>query len=1371
MTATIGCSRKRTLHNRTVGNALKHGLLFSFLVLAQPFAAAASIKSAPIESAQNAVLFSSSFEALPNATIDLSSARPANGSSVSAALDTWVGITFTVQGAPEPGVVALMIDGVDVTKGSLLEDSRVSYALPAPLSAGAHQVLVRVGTATAEWSFNAVPPPQISEFLPSNVTLAANALPEISAHFVDASVDIDAGQIALSLDGVSVREAAVIEWLSPRDGIISYQVSTPLSEGAHIAQILVANATGAARPATTIFSVAPAVEYILNFNSPVDGSTVTSPELTVQLVAGSNATELLEVEINDEPGIVVSHSLYPRPFAQTRTLQPGLNTLTAVAHFANGEERSQSIDVHYDAPPLVMVTQPVEFASFGPVNQINAGTPGNALNLTGAVQRPISLTGTLSRPVMSVTINQQQALLSADRMAFSFANFFLHEGTNLLSVNAIDEMGRSGSAQRTVYVDQTAPLLQIEGPVADAITSAATVDVRGIVNDAIEPGYGIVEPSVTVLTPDGALVQAEVSDRYFIARDVPIELGQSELTVQARDSFGNTRIQSTDITRISAGSDRLTLLSGDRQVAQIDSVAEHPFEVVALRADGLPWGDAVVHFDVLRGSGSLRLQSDVPTLVDGLQAARNLEVATDASGQARVWMKLGREAGASGNMLRAWIEGSSDEVIFTATGSRTAPAWVLVNGMAGAQYAQTSSQPVEALSVVVIDSERNAIPAIGVQFSIELGDARFTEASAPGGVVDADGATFTVMTDRNGVASARPFIGPSASTVHVRARAVLENSLFGAADFQIIVLERKAGPTQFSGVVMDHAGLPLEGVILSIGRTSLSALSDVDGKFLFENQVPEGKIDLHVDGTALRIERAGQTLQYPGLHFETAIVQGQLNQLPHPIYLPSVNLAQAQIVGGNEDVRLTIPGMDGFAMIVKANSVTFPDGSRQGPLVVTPVNGDRLPMVPPGGFATFGALAWTIQPTGTRFDPPIEVHIPNTSGLRRGDSLPIVQWDHDLATFVPMGRGTVSEDATRIVSDPGSGITKAGWGGGPPPVPPNCGTSSPPSCRGAQCSDCPDCQVRGQAAGQQCPSCRPDLLKLGKECNTNNYCRRCNSNGSCVPDPTRFPEGSSSSVTEIDYAPPRIQSSPLINLAEFHGYRNDPNPKAVWDFEIDAYCTPAGKWKFKLTKARIESVIVVNSNTVQRQITLTDILFPLGGSQQAQCDYLDGSEFQMRWVASTHYFSGGAYNSALNPDIAAIAPQMNKASPNFFDAAGVMAHEQLHFRRYKRYTDLAWQDFESKIGLLEADMRTYPNKAAARSAPHIERSFENAIIELANDSLAERVSSGGFGDHAPPDDFYGCALNAMAPLLNQIDVQRTAIPCTPRARPALSCPN
>gem|GEM_PF-5900031 len=89
-----------------------------------------------------------------------------------------------------------------------------------------------------------------------------------------------------------------------------------------------------------------------------------------------------------------------------------------------------------------------------------------------------------------------------------------------------------------------------------------------------------------------------------------------------------------------------------------------------------------------------------------------------------------------------------------------------------------------------------------------------------------------------------------------------------------------------------------------------------------------------------------------------------------------------------------------------------------------------------------------------------------------------MQWDHDLAAFVPMGRGTVSEDRTQIITDVGSGISKGGWGGCvtdcPPDNAPKCATNPLPACRGSNCGPGNSCQ-RGQSALCQLGLCVPNL--------------------------------------------------------------------------------------------------------------------------------------------------------------------------------------------------------------------------------------------------------------------------------------------------------
>jgi len=95
--------------------------------------------------------------------------------------------------------------------------------------------------------------------------------------------------------------------------------------------------------------------------------------------------------------------------------------------------------------------------------------------------------------------------------------------------------------------------------------------------------------------------------------------------------------------------------------------------------------------------------------------------------------------------------------------------------------------------------------------------------------------------------------------------------------------------------------------------------------------------------------------------------------------------------------------------------------------------------------------------------------MPNTTGQPPGDNLPIVQWDHDLGQFVPMGRATVSEDGSYLITDVGSGLTKAGWGGLCIYDPDKCAKNAPPKCT--------ECQIVD--ANADCPTCKWDAAKDG----------------------------------------------------------------------------------------------------------------------------------------------------------------------------------------------------------------------------------------------------------------------------------------------------
>ncbi len=945
----------------------------------------------------------------------------------------------------DPQSIQFFHDEVDVSAEIVLDAMQVRYTLAAAPAAGTHRWRIRArdnagNQAEYEWRYLVTSTPVISAIAPDELRVAAEDV-VVRAHIADTATALRPDLVTLRVDNELVDLAGALQLIDTHTIQLNWTPPTALGPGRHVVVLEGGNESGATAVETWGFWVREAPIYQAEFLEPVDGFISLQPSVRVAVMAGSNESDVASVLINGE--IATTDSDVDRRVYYTRevVLAPGANQINVAVGFSNGQIRNLARTVSFDAGPVVSISAPVDFQTLGPDLRAPA-LPGGALNLTGNVEHPVRVTGSTNRPVVSVEINQQAASLDAAGTTFEFPGFFLHEGSNVLTATAVDAQGRSGSSSVTVYVDHTAPLLAVEGPASDATTSAQKIDVRGSVSDAVSGLVNTPNPQVSVHNPaTGETTEAVVYQSFFIAQDVALAVGANTLEVIATDGAGNARSQTLRVIRVGVGSRRVVMHSGNRQQAVLTSELPEPLAVHVLDAQGNPLANTAVRFDILRGDGHLGNQAGVPVSGDGLNPARNLAVTTDSNGTAQVWLTLGSESGVAANVVRASVDGIAEEVQFTASGQRGDPEWVLADGSSGTQFALSNSRAMEPLTVVVYDAERNRVENATVEYRIQRGDASFDAQSWPGGTVIEDGAGLRVQTDRNGNASARPTLGFSEVDVRIIARAVGADTT-PAAVFTISVLAERDGDTAFIGTVLDHTGAPLPGVQLSISRTNLSASSDVDGVFRFESQVPPGKIDVFIDG---RTAPAPAGTEYPALHFETTIIRGRDNLLAHAIYLPPVNLAQAKVVGGSEDVSLSIPGLEGFELIVKAGSVTFPDGSRVGPVVVSPVHADRLPMVPTGGAASFGPVAWTLQPSSTRFDPPIEVRIPNTGGLKPGETTSIVQWDHDLATFVPMGLGTVNEDATQIVSNPGSGITKAGWGGCTgdcPPPPPNCGASS-----------------------------------------------------------------------------------------------------------------------------------------------------------------------------------------------------------------------------------------------------------------------------------------------------------------------------------------
>ncbi len=669
--------------------------------------------------------------------------------------------------------------------------------------------------------------------------------------------------------------------------------------------------------------------------------------------------------------------------------------------------------------------------------QIEITSPADGLIAAASDAR---VTGTVNAGVTAVDVNGITASLSGG--AFS-TTVPLREGRNMIVAVATRASGRTGTDSVDVTRDIVAPIVSIDSPSDGFVSVNDVIAVTGKVNDIVSGGT---DARVFV---NG--LEATVAGGSYLVVDVPLVRGSNTITAVGTDSVGNEGSRSITVTFQPPVGARMTEGFGNGQAAQVNQSLAEPLVAIVQDDLGNPVAGRVVKFEVTRNSGNLKVGAgDAPQ--------RIIQVPTDGSGKATVLFTLGDTAGEGNNRVKASAVGVAGEVEFCASGLGAAAQKILMvdgdnqRGVVGFPLAN----PLEAL---VVDKDGNPLNEVDVTFSIAKGTGNFDGQSSQVRTTGTDGIARAVLTlgldpgINNNVVSAT-FPG-----------------LTGAAASFIASGLAPGNPadTKFSGVVLDNGHNPIPGAVVSILETAVSATTDEEGQFLLEN-VPVGHIELLIDpGNSPRPET------FPPLNFETVTVAGQTNILGQPILLPAVQTESSKLVGGNQDVTLKMPGVEGLELTVFANSVTCIDGASECQVSISQVHLDKVPMPPPSG-TLFMPPAWTIQPAGTRFDPPAKISIPN-DGLLPGRVIDIFQFDHTLNEFINVGKGTVSDDGLVIISDPGFGVTRAGWGG--------CGQPQPPVTCASSCDD-----------GNSCTS---------DSC-VNGSCTYANISGSCEDDGNRCTE-------------------------------------------------------------------------------------------------------------------------------------------------------------------------------------------------------------------------------------------------------------------------
>lgn len=916
--------------------------------------------------------------------------------------------------------------------------------------------------------------PQVTVVSPANGAILRTATLTIEATWSDDFSGLDLATVLLRLDGEDRTAEAEVD----ADGL-RFTPAAPLSDGAHTVEVSVTDHSDNTGSATATFHVVlddqPPVVAI---SSPTEGQVVSETPFPV-IGTVTDQSAIASVTVNGVAATVTGNV-----FTASVPLADGSNTLIVEARDVHGNLGTASVSVTLsrdDVPPQISITSPAsgsfvlqvrpEIAvSFSDESGVDTSTLGFTVNgspvavscqsdeqsarcapehalpeeavtlvasiedtfgnsgsatvqfvvdttsLEVAVTSPedrsitrdaeVEVTGTVSSGVVRVDVNGVPASMAGGSFT---ATVPLREGINMVVALATKTNGRTGTSTIELTRDLVTPIVRIDSPRDGFVSINDQIAVTGLVNDAVTGG---VTPRVLV---NGA--EARVANGAFVLDGLQLVRGPNVIEAVGTDAVGNTGRHSITVLYQPAVGARVGMASGNGQVAPVNQTLSQPLVAVVADDLGNPMAGRLVRFEVTRNSGTLRAKA-------GDEPARVVQVPTDGNGRASVLFTLGDTTGEGNNRVRASALGVAGEVEFCASGFSTMPEKIVMT--MGDNQRGVVGQPLPMpLIAGVLDRDGNPVEGVDVTFMVTKGTGHLDSGQTLVKTTGIDGHVRAMLT-----LGLEPGINNNVVTASFEGLTGLPATFTASG-----VAPGDPAQTRFSGVVLDNAHTPIPGTVVDIGGTGLQAVTDEQGQFLIEN-VPVGHIHLHIDPAG-----SPRPETFAPLAFETVTIAGQENTLGQPILLPALDTEGSKIVGGNQDVTLTMKGVEGVQLTVFANSATFLDGSRTGRLTISQVHLDKVPMAPPDG-TIFMAPTWTIQPHGVHFDPPAQITIPN-NGLPPGRLVDIYQFDHALNQFISVGKGTVSKDGATITSDPGFGITAAGWGGGAPPPPP---TTCTPSC-------------------------------------------------------------------------------------------------------------------------------------------------------------------------------------------------------------------------------------------------------------------------------------------------------------------------------------
>ena len=881
-------------------------------------------------------------------------------------------LTFSLDTAPE-GM------SIDATSGLIIWDPQANQV-------GDHPVIVRVDDSDGLFDSQ--------EF---TITVV-DTMPTIT---IDAPADgLVTFQNAIDIRGSIANAVSVavngIEAAISGDGYTAPDI--PLSDGPNTIIATAENASGST--ATASITIVRDLDFpVITILTPEENAVI--PEFAVTIQGAVIDDSLSEFTINGNAVQVVNEGfLHTVPL-----LNEGENRITFIATDDIDNTSTLELTVIRDTGMVTEIPQPVVII---PATTTNASD--------------IALTG-VALPDTTVQVDGgdgQITVITDSDGKFTIDVPLIPNQLNRLFVTNLDDSQTSAPFAVEIIQDSEPPFVFVDFPEDGEELTNDTIVVAGRVGDMLSGFMGL---DVTVNGISAEVIVGIGTNGTFEAENVPLTAGTNTIEATATDIHGNTITQNITVEKIDipTGAASMVALSGDLQTAQVNTQLPDPIVVKLTQGDGSPFADKLVTFEVTRSDGRV---TDDSSAADSATIMK--QIRTDTNGEAAVFWTLGADAGCGNNRIAVTSADVAGSVFFCASAD-PAPAAQINIGSGENQRAAVDGPAPEKLRVWVNDS-CNGVAGTPVTYTVKTGEGK---------VNGADSAT--VLTSITGHTDVNFQLGPIPGNNVVEANFPGNSSqpatftIFGVESDETIV-------TLFSGLIVDNSGSPIGGAecILEVAGTSLPpTLSNIDGVFEFID-IPAGPGHLHIDGFVATTLDGNPIPEgsYPALSYEVIIIENAENTLPTPVILPELDITNAVTYNGTQDVELTVDSVDGLKMTVKAGSMRRADGSAPSPadpaiLSLDQVHHDDVPMPMPDGVSP--PFAWTLQPAGATFDPPIQIEYPNMTGLSAGSISYFLSFNHDTNRFEIVATGTVSADGSTIISDPGVGIGVAGWGCNCPP--------------------------------------------------------------------------------------------------------------------------------------------------------------------------------------------------------------------------------------------------------------------------------------------------------------------------------------------------